>query len=90
METFPNQNNSMSEMIEEISLDETNQCDFQLNFSAYDFPNESLLTEPLSWEEYVKIAFYVIVLVVALMGNISVILTVVQTSPCGQPSICTW
>ncbi|KAF8795013.1 QRFP-like peptide receptor like protein [Argiope bruennichi] len=76
MEALNSNNNTLTELVEEITLDESDQCDFQLNFSLYDFPNNASLTEPLDWEEYVKIVFYVIVLVIALMGNISVILTV--------------
>ncbi|CAL1263159.1 unnamed protein product [Larinioides sclopetarius] len=76
MQVLNSYNNTLTEIIEEITLDETDQCDFQLNFSLYDFPNNASLSEPLSWEEYVKIVFYVIVLIIALMGNISVILTV--------------
>ncbi|KAG8189254.1 hypothetical protein JTE90_013782 [Oedothorax gibbosus] len=62
--------------IEDISIDMVDHCSFELNFSMYNFPNNASLTEPLTWSEYVKIALYVVVLVVALVGNISVILTV--------------
>ncbi|GFY70960.1 g_PROTEIN_RECEP_F1_2 domain-containing protein [Trichonephila inaurata madagascariensis] len=77
MEAFLTEKNSTSQIVEEIFVDEINGCDFELNFSQYDFPNEAALTEPLMWEEFVKIAFYLLILVVALMGNISVILTVI-------------
>ncbi|GFW12291.1 g_PROTEIN_RECEP_F1_2 domain-containing protein [Trichonephila clavipes] len=77
MEAFLTEKNSTSQIVEEIFVDEINGCDFELNFSQYDFPNEAALTEPLMWEEFVKIAFYLLILMVALMGNISVILTVI-------------
>ncbi|GFS34184.1 g_PROTEIN_RECEP_F1_2 domain-containing protein [Nephila pilipes] len=77
METLIIENDTISSIIEEISVDEINGCDFDLNFSLYDFPNQAALMEPLMWEEYIKIAFYFLILVVALMGNISVILTVI-------------
>ncbi|XP_054715490.1 QRFP-like peptide receptor [Uloborus diversus] len=51
-------------------------CAIDINFSAIDFPNQEALTEPLSLKEYVKLLFYAVVLVVALIGNIGVILTV--------------
>ncbi|XP_035211435.1 QRFP-like peptide receptor, partial [Stegodyphus dumicola] len=67
----------MTEVVEELSVDEVDQCAFELNFSHYEFPNPTALSEPLMWKEYIKIVFYAIVLIVALAGNISVILTVV-------------
>ncbi|GFQ80543.1 g_PROTEIN_RECEP_F1_2 domain-containing protein [Trichonephila clavata] len=77
MEAFLTEKNSTSQIVEEIFVDEINDCEFVLNFSQYDFPNEAALTQPLMWEDYVKIAFYLVTLIVALMGNITVILTVI-------------
>ncbi|GFR19613.1 g_PROTEIN_RECEP_F1_2 domain-containing protein [Trichonephila clavata] len=77
METFIIENNTISQIIEDISVDEINSCEFEMNLSLLDFPNEAALSEPLMWEEYIKIAFYLLILIVALMGNISVILTVI-------------
>lgn len=65
------------QIIEYVSINSTDNCAFELNLSMIDFPNPDALIQPLMWEEYVKILFYIIVLVIALVGNISVILTVV-------------
>lgn len=71
-----NKTSVMTELIEYVSINETFNCDMELNFSEIEFPNIDALTEPLMWQEYVKIIFYIIVLIIALVGNISVILTV--------------
>lgn len=71
-----NNRRNMTEIIEYMTINETFNCDFELNISLIPFPNREALTEPLMFEEYVKIIFYLIVLIIALVGNISVILTV--------------
>ncbi|XP_076372857.1 QRFP-like peptide receptor [Tachypleus tridentatus] len=48
----------------------------EFNFSEFLFPQAELLTRTFSWQDYVKVTFYVLVIVVALVGNIGVILAV--------------
>ncbi|XP_022238545.1 RYamide receptor-like [Limulus polyphemus] len=48
----------------------------EFNFSEFEFPQPQLLTRHFSWQDYMKISFYFLTIVVALIGNVGVILTV--------------
>lgn len=71
-----NMSSDTEDIVEYLSINETFNCEFEFNVSMIPFPDQEALFAPLEVEEYVKILFYVIVLVIALVGNVSVILTV--------------
>lgn len=78
LSSFPSDNNDFGRSFEDVDLShcETPVDITEYNFSDYDFPRTKSVFKPFTHVEYIKIILTMLVIFVALVGNVGIIIAV--------------